>query len=340
MAQRLDLRQRGLQAAGLRQARHTPDLDLLGKLFDPGFFYTGFNPNSSQNAPMRRGALSSLQGGGVAGLTAFDRLFDQAGRVSDPFGLLKALNAGNLLSNRPTVGAANQYGQVPMGPTQGLNAQDIAGLQQQGGGFAARPELMEWVRSLGLNRGAGSVGYDPSNLRFGNYGIAPGLNLQNTSRQDLENWAQQTYGVDLLTLAASPTALLEARQQYMGDPSQIFDPTNPGMLRRTAIPGLDPETSAARLGAYSNAWASSQDEAARQRESRLGGQFSELLRTNPEAMRTGFGRQLGMTADYGGAASRAAQGFAPQPYDYSLQYQSALLPEMINRAIQSALAGL
>lgn len=339
-AQRLDLRQRGLQAAGLRPARHTPNMDLLGQMFDPGMFYTGFRPDSTQNMPLEAGALGTLKAGGKAGLSAFDSLFDQSGRVSDPAGLLRALNAGNILGYRPTVGAAQKYGTYPQGFTPPIPHAGLIPPAQQGQPVSARPELMEWVRSLGLARsGEGSVGYDPTNIRYGDYSLAPGLNLQTANRQQLEDWAQSQYGVDLLTLAASPTALLEARQKYMADPSQIYDPTNPGMLRRTAIPGLDAETSAARMGAYTQGVSSAQDEAARQREARLGGQLTELLRTNPEAMRTGFGRQLGMTADYAGAASRAASGQTPQPYDYSLQYQSALLPDLIQRAIQAAMGG-
>lgn len=340
MAQRLDLRSRGLQAAGLRPARHTPDLGLFDEIFKPGMLYSGFPAGSSQNMPLQSGALGLLKSGGRAGLTAFDQLFDQAGRVADPMGLLRTLNAGNVLWNRPTVGNGSKYGLSPQGfnPLMGAPQQHAYNQSRGLNGGGPRGDLMNWIASLGQQGGAGA-GFDPTQIRYDNYRLAPGVNLLNANRQDLENWAKETYGVDLLTLAASPTALLEARQKYMADPNQLFDPENPGMLRKTAIPGLDPETSAGRLGAYSQAWSSLQDEAARQRESRLGGQLTELLRSNPEAMRTGFGRQLGLTADYAGAASRAATGLAPQPWDYSLQYQSALLPEMINRAIQSALGG-
>lgn len=349
-AQRLDLRQRGLQAAGLSKARHTPNMGLLDKLYDPGMFYTGFNPNSTQNAPMRAGAMNSVKMGGVAGLGSFDSMFGPAGQVKDPFGLLKLLNSGNLLGTRPTVGNANQYGtggNTAPGDflTRASNSNAMAQQNPLGGNGPLRQDLMSWVQSLGLQRGGGgSVGYDPSNIRYDSYTLAPGVNIQNSSRQQLEDWAQQTYGVDLMTLAASPTALLEARQAYKADPNTVFNPATGG-LRQTRIPGLDGETSAARQLAYSGtpdspgAWQRGQNEANNSRESRLGGQLLELLRSNPEAMRTGFGRQLGQTANYGQAASSAASGMAPQPWDYSLQYQSALMPEMINRAIQAALGG-
>lgn len=349
MAQRLDLRQRNLQASGLRPARHTPDMDLLQGLFDPGMIYAGFRPNSGQNAPLMRGAVPSLMQGGIGGLGGFDSLFDAAGRVSDPSGLLKALNLGNVLAARPRTDESfsrNYPGSGNPSFTPGVGGMTMGYMNQPGGQAraygqsGARPDLLNWLRGLGLDRGQGSVAYDPGNIRYGNYQVAPGVNLMNANRQQLENWAQQTYGVDLLTLAASPTELLEARQKYMGDPSGLFNPADPGMLALNAIPGLDPETSAARLAAYSSGVTRQQDEASRGRESRLGGQMTELLRTNPEAMRTAYGRQLGMTADYAGAASRAASGSAPQPYDYSLQMQSAMLPDMIQRAIQAALAGL
>lgn len=321
-------------------------MGLLDKLYDPGMFYTGFRPDSTQNAPMRGGAMSTIKLGNEGiGLGSFDSMFGPAGQVKDPFGLLKLLNSGNLLGSRPTVGNANQYGtggNTAPGDflSRASNSNAMAQQNPLGGNGPLKQDLMSWVQSLGLSRGGGgSVGYDPSNIRYNSYTLAPGINLQNANRQQLEDWAQQTYGVDLMTLAASPTALLEARQGYQADPNSVFNPADPGMLRKTGIPGLDPETSAARLGAYSSAVTSQQDQAATSRQSRLGGQLMELLRSNPEAMRTGFGRQLGQTANYGQAASAAASGAVPQPYDYSLQYQSALMPEMINRAIQAALGG-
>lgn len=349
MATRLDLRQRALQGAGLSRAQHTPDMDLLGGLFDPGFFYTGFRPGSTQNAPQRMDALQALRQGGAGGLSAFDQLFNAAGQVSDPSGLLRALNAGEVLSQRPrtwesfanngfggqttpVLGGNNKPMSVPYGP--GATGAAYAGSQ-------AAPELLEWLKSMNLYRGGGGdVAYDPGNLRYQNYQVAPGMDLRNSTRQQLENWAQQQYGVDLLTLAASPTALLESRKKYMGNPNAIFNPEDPGALKLTRIPGLDLETSAARMGAYTSGVQRTADEASTGRTSRLSGQLTELLRTNPEAMRTGFGRQAGLTGDFNRAAQATARGALPQPMDYSMQYQAALLPEMINRAVQAALQGV
>ena len=305
--------------------------DLFQGLFDPGELYTGFS--GPTNNPDTRSASNVLRKGGFAGLPSFDSLFGPGGNVKDPLGLLKVLNAGEVLSARPRVGSAfgKRYGSAD----DPLINDPIANVYNAS---TANRDLLDWLRSLGLDRGGflGDVAFDPNNLRYTDFKIAPGLDLRKTNRAALEKFAQDLFGVDLETLASSPTKLLESRQKYLADPSKAINQADPATLNLTRIPGLSEKTFALRLQDYSNAITNARNIIGENRTQKEAGALLDYLRSNPEGLRTAFGNYLAGTQESRVGAAEAAQAAIPPAFDYSSFYQLGLTPDLMNLAASQA----
>lgn len=334
MAVRADL---GSMMRGERT--YNPFGGLLEDLFAPGTAYGGYVKDRPH--PQMFDAERLLRGGSMeAGITPWKSLFDETGRVLDPDALLRSLNVGSVLTQAPMAeaGFQRQYGNVPyqvppamratgtapfIGAQQNQNPQT----QQQYGGQGA---LGEWLG--GLTDFLGRRHYDPNDLRYTGYSLAPGVNLQNATLDDLNAWAQQQFGVDLLTLAGSSPDLLEARQSALADPSSIFDPQNPGVLTMDRIPGLNDADSAARLDAYQqavqNLMAGSTGSMVQQGQQML----QQQQQTQEDPNQTALGRYLANLVG-GLQASQQAQQANPQDlFDYSYLMASGLQPYAMQRA--------
>lgn len=333
MAERLDLQ--GLLNGSRRDDQFA---GLLGDTLAPGSIYGGFL--GEQRTPKRVDALQTVRGGSQRlGIDAWDSLFDaDTGKVTDVSSLLRTLNAGQTLGQRPMSnwGFQQQYGMTP------FDVYRQAGVDQataempaslHGASHGADPfGLSKWLSGLGFGpaHSKETIQYAPE-FRFDSTDLG-GLDLNNATLDDLNAWAQQTYGVDALTLAASSDELLDTRKKWTADPSLWYDPNDPSVIQATKIPGLLAEDSVLRLGAYSGQY-ETQQETARQNSARaFQGVLDRALRGDAELGRSAFGQYL--TGVVG--PSRGYQAPLAQPQDTSFAYQQAIFPEQLQQALAQA----
>jgi hypothetical protein len=329
MAVRADL---GSLMSGERN--YNPFGGLMDDLFAPGTAYGGYVKNRPHAQTYDASAL--LRGGSTdTGISPWASIFGEGGRVLDPDALLRSLNVGSTLTQRPMEeqGFQRQYGamQTPLpqgSPRTGYSfpPSNPQVLQQYGGAGG----LGEWLMSLTDSQSRRF--YDPNDLRYTGYELAPGVDIRNSTLQDLNQWAQQQYGVDLFTLAGSSPELLQARQAATRDPMSIFDPQNPGVLTMDRIPGLNDADSAARLSAYQTAVQNLMGETTRG----MVGQGQDLLQQNQmqneEANQTGLGRYLANLVGGLQSAQQAQQQNPADLFDYSYLMASGLQPFLMQRA--------
>lgn len=333
MAERLDLQ--GMMS-GTREAN--PFMPLLDEIFAPGAGYGAFEGSGTMAS--RQPTFASMpdlvsQGDEDLGITAWDSLFGEGGQVLDPAALLRTLNAGQLLSERPMSqsGFLDKYGIEDPG---GLGNR-YAGVQSAYGGAREfnDADLVDWVKSIGYGGNQSEqINFDPGNLRFGSYDLGGGVNLQDTTLDALNQWAMQNYGVDLQRLAASTNELLSTRQAWMDDPSLWFNPDDPGAIQATAIPGLMDEDQAARLQQYGEAWAQMQDEMAQRQAMGYQGLLDQALLGDAEYGRTAGGQH--MLGSVGPTMGYAAPASPVQDYSF-VAAQGAFREQLAQMLAQSGL---
>lgn len=338
MAERIDI---GALTSGQRS--YTPYSKLLEKMFDPGTVYGGFKNDRGQpeyydaNSLIKRGSKET-------GITAWEDLFGNNGRgkVLDPDALLRSLNVGSALSKYPMneQGFQRDYGQPdmsgPIKPPGGMPSQFpmIPDNQAQMGAQQEQihnADLRGWLQSLTDKRN--SKAYDPSGLRYQSYVLAPGVDLRNSSLGDLDAWAMDKYGVDLMTLAGSSPELLDYRQSALADPSMIFDPNNPSVLKIDSIPGMNPADAGARLSAYQQAV---QNMIATSTQGDIQGasqQVTGMFGRNEESSRTAYGQYATSLLQQMQGAEQAAAAAPPPTFDYSYLLAQGLQPFANRRAM-------
>jgi len=255
------------------------------------------------------------------GIKAWDDLFDESGRITDPFGLLKSLNLGSVVAQKPT-------SMKELFWNQGEEGRDW---WRRITGNGQLSPLENWLRNISdvgqAQKGSWTM-YDPSSLRF------TMDDLQNLGTlDDLNAWAQKNYGVDAQTLAASSPKLLETRQAWANDPSLWWDAAFPNEAAVTAVPGMPQIDVAGRLAGWQDMQARLQAEAGlRAQEGSLMAQ-NQALAQNPYLARTSLGRYLGVqgpnTMNIGSVLGRTQ---LPQTgYDFLLQ--SSLIPEQLRQQL-------
>lgn len=333
MAVRADL---GSLMSGERN--YNPFGSLIEDLFKPGTAYGGYVKNRPHAQTYDASAL--LRGGSQqTGITPWASLFDGQGQVLDPDALLRSLNVGSALTQAPMEeqGFQRQYGtpphQAPIGghQTYGLESylrnRNAQTNQQYGAQSGA---LGDWLQ--GMTDFLGRRHYDPNDLRYQGYQLAPGVDIRNSSLDQLNQWAQQQYGVDLFTLAGSSPELLQARQSATANPMSVFDPQNPGVLTMDRIPGLNDADSAARLSAYQTAVQNMMGETTRGMVGQSQTALQQNQLQNEEANQTGLGRYLAsLVSGMQGAQQAQAQNPADL-FDYSYLMASGLQPFLMQRA--------
>lgn len=317
MAERLDL---GALSGGTRQAN--PFAGALDEALQPGSAWGGFEGQPG-NLSTRQPVLGSMpdiigQGNQNLGISAWDSLFGQGGEVLDPMGLLRSLNAGQLLSERPMSqgGFLDKYGVTP-NQGFGVGNDRYAGVQSAFGQARGQndADLVNWVKSIGLGgRPFEQINFDPGNLRFGSMDLGGGVNLQDSNLDALNQWAQQNYGVDLQRLAGSTNELLDTRQQWMDDPSLWFNPDDPSVMNMTAIPGLMDQDQALRMQQYQQAWQNMQETANQQQQMGFSGVLDQALLGDSEYGRTAGGQH--MMGSVAPTMGYQPQGATPQDYSF------------------------
>ena len=347
MAERLDL---GALTSGTRQAN--PFAGALDEALQPGSVYAGFEgkPGKLSTRLPVLGSMPDIlnQGNANLGITAWDQLFGAGGEVLDPMALLRSLNAGQLLSERPMSqsGFNDKYG---LGGDGGFSFD----VQPRGGGAGsflyANPtgyrgvssafqqarqsndaDLVDWVKSIGLGgRPFEQINFDPGNLRFGSFDLGGGVNLQDTNLDALNQWAMANYGVDLQRLAGSTNELLETRQAWMDDPSLWFNPDDPGVLNTTAIPGLMDQDQALRMQQYQEAWRGMVEAADQQSQMAFSGLLDQALLGDSEYARTAGGQHMMGTV----APTMGYQPQLPTPQDYSFLAAQGLFQDQLAAAL-------
>lgn len=336
MAERLDLQ--GLLNGSRRENQFA---GLLDDALAPGSVFGGFL--GEQRTPQKVDALQTVRGGSERlGIDPWASLFDaDTGQVTDVQGLLRSLNLGETLSQRPM----SQWGfQQKYGLDAGRVYQDRYGLNPNGispyGDEYATPNnpakdpfgLGAWVHGLGANDpySQESIAYAPE-FRFSDTNLE-GLDLNNATLDDLNAWAQQNYGVDALTLAASSDQLLDTRQQWTQDPSIWFDPNDPSAIQATMIPGLSAEDSALRLASYSDAYQRQQEASRLESDLAFQRMLDSASMSDPELGRSAFGQYLTQVL----GPSRGYEGQLAQPVDTSFLYQQGIFPEQLQQALAQA----
>lgn len=349
MAERLNLQ--GL-LNGSREAN--PFAGLLDDVLAPGAIYGGFQGDRRQ--AVRTDAMQALtEGNNRLGLTAWEDLFDaNTGQVTDVGALLRSLNAGETLQQRPMSqwGFQQKYGTTAGNVYAGLGANIngpayYGGTQQQGGGHyglaaggnqsgpasgADQYGLATWLSGLGQDSpySEKSIAFAPE-FRFQGPEL-DGINLQGATLNDLDAWAQQNYGVDALTLAASSNDLLDTRQKWTADPSLWFDPNDPSVIQATMVPGLLPEDSALRLAGYSDAYNRTLEQDRLHADRGFQGTLDRAVMGDSELGRSAFGQYLTQVL----GPSRGYEAPLAQPQDTSFLYQQAVFPEMMQLALAQA----
>lgn len=332
-------------------------LGLFEDLFAPGSINVGtFGAPSGTDALIP--ALRAIEKGAPKiGLSPLDSLFDESGRVLDPDQLLIALNAAEVLTGGPDKSSGAQfkeaidsvlggyypesgprlYGLPGIGPpppyrqlSEGNLQADFRGqlLNELSSGLPSA--LQDWLALVsGGQNDDGGLLYSPDRLRFRGYDFF-GTDLRNATRADLESIVRDKFGVDLATFAASPTQLLEARQKFLADPSQIYDP-QAGALTVTSIPGLSPLDSAARVDEFSQAL----ERALAAGQNRLSDALKGRLTAagTSDIGRSTFGQYLlGSAGSTGALLGQAGRQQVLQP-DNSFLFQSALNPDLIDQTL-------
>lgn len=324
----------------LGQTQPQPDQRLLDLLTAPGSTGAFRSPNRNNPYMDLMGVVNRGNPNlGVGGLQSYF----QNGLLSDPQGLVRLLNVSAL---RPQYFTGGGGGFNPLGGALGgLGGGVIGGLVGGlfGGGGSNAPNLGRasgpyagnlnaWLDQLhqtyGFNRR-----YDPSSLAYTGPQIAPDLTLQRgaTSLDQLNQWAQQNYGVDFATFAAMSPNLRNTRQAYSGDPSRWFNPQAPGVAATTRIPGLGQADSALRLQQYSEAYDNMLRERAQRGAANQAGLTANALQANPALSRTAYGRSQGVQGPQQANLSNAAAGTPGANPDYSFALQQALFPMLMQQ---------
>lgn len=333
MAERLDLQ--GLLNGSRRDDQFA---GLLDDTLAPGSIYGGFL--GEQRTPKRVDALQTVRGGSERlGIGAWDSLFDaDTGKVSDVSGLLRSLNAGQTLGQRPMSdwGFQQKYGMSPFDVYRQAGVEQASAqmpASQHGTPNGADPfGLAQWLSGLGVGPvySKEAIQYAPE-FRFDSPEL-DGIDLNNATLDELNAWAQEKYGVDALTLAASSDELLDTRQKWGADPSLWYDPNDPSAIQATMIPGLSAEDSALRLASYSDAYNRQQETGRQDSAQAFQGVLDQALRGDAELGRSAFGQYL--TGVLG--PSRGYQAPLAQPQDTSFLYQQSIFPEQLQQALAQA----
>lgn len=290
----------------------TPDQGLLDLLTAPG-------SSGAFRGVERRNPWMSLQnvvnqGNQNIGVGPLESYF-QNGLLNDPQGLIRLLNVAGL---RPDWS----------GPAAG-------GPSQVGGQFGN--DLGQWLTQLnqtyGFNRS-----FSPESLAYRGPQIAPDLTLQQgvTSLDQLNQWAQQNYGTDFATFAAMSPRLRGTRQSWQQDPTQWFNPADPGAAAVTRVPGLNQADSALRLQQYAQGFQNQQRGLSDYLGSSLLGRQTAAVEQNPQSARTSYGAFLGTRAPAVANAGRAAIAATPGAPDYSYMLQQAMAPFLTSMYFRQA----
>lgn len=175
---------------------------------------------------------------------------------------------------------------------------------------------------------------DPNNVMFKGYDLG-GIDLRTATLDELNAWAEATYGpgADLLTVAASNADLLGARQDFMQNPGAWFDPSNPGQLLASTIPGLRGDIAAERLAAFETEYANRQNELAQLTQQHYADLYQNMLMSDPELMRTAEGRRAAEVGGYQQALAGQSMAMTPGPSDYSFLFGAGVAPEMVESAL-------
>jgi len=310
---------------------------LYDEMFAPGSGY-GYKADPSKS---RRGSvmgnlmdpLTQVQGGADRwGLTKWSNLFGSGGEINDIDALLRSLNWGAVTSKELSRGgrgsgggydANSAFGSVVPG-TSSMYSSDRPNPGDIQYGEGGLDSWLYGISSHGRDRGRNSLGrnktdvpgmwFDPENLRFRQD------DLQGIETMDqLEDWAQENFGVDAQTLAASSPELLETRQSWYDDPSQFWD-AETGMMDVSEIPGLVGGDSAARMESIMEKMGLRREAEARN----LSGDMQDLWENealrNPHLGRTGVGKMLSRVAPELMGLPQTMSGMTPQSpgFDYGL----------------------
>ena len=309
-------------------------------LFQPGTVQGSLQKGDELN-PYYQGADELVSGGSNQyGLTAWDDLWGSGGQLLDSDAFLRSMNAASVFGQAPmTLGDAQRSPYLGANQQGGLDYGDL-GTAYWGAGRSALDagadqSLVSWLQ--GINDFGATPNdprerfFDPNSLTLG-AGDFGGMDLANATQDDLNAWAQENYGIDLVGLAGMGTGLAGARNEFMQDPNTLWNEQT-GSFDTLSLPGIQDEEAAARMSAYETALANLQSQNVQQRSMDYSDQFNSALMSNPEMMRTGAGQWLGG----GGAQALGLQQLAGQriqgPTDYSTLFQYGLAPDLANQAL-------
>jgi len=343
-----------------RSANNAPDW-ARQYLLQPG---SGFG---WQDAAGKRGVesqridpLGMLQSGSDQyGLTAWDDLFDDGGQITNGLDLLKAMNFGGVVGQEGSRGNPGDsgsmnwgdlpFGQDPFDPARGAGRNGMQGGHRPTSGdisYDPSNPMHQWLEEMsyeGKNRGRSWTGrnkrdiagywYDPANLRFGEEDLQ-GIN----TRDELDAWAQENYGLDAMSLGAMSQEMLDTNQQWRDDPSQWWQngEFTDGVLD---INGLDDATLNARLAGLYEQMDSMDANHAAEQETMASNRASQAALYNPHLMRTAQGGAMAEALpELMGQSDLLGQFNQPNPsFDYGLT--SALAPYLQQLQLQQARYG-
>jgi len=253
-------------------------------------------------------------------------MFDESGQVTDPNALLRSMNFA-AVSEDPFLKRGEdryRYGNDPLSQwlkglgNEGRNSPSLSGYAGNRSGLA---EPM--MRTTGPARA-----YDPSALRHRDFEVAPGLDIRTATLDQLNAWAQENFGVDLLDYAASTPQLNETRMEWLNNPNLWFDERTPGEMAVSKIPGMSAADSALRQAQYNDAYQKFEAQS-------VGDPTMANLRAlmaNPQLQRTGYGAMSGMVQPLQQQLQSYLQGTQPASPDYSFLYQYGMLPQQLSLA--------
>ncbi len=333
-------------------ARPGPSDELFDKLFAPtsgrGWRETGDGTNSKVVDIDPYGLIQ--KGSKKYGLTAWDDLFDDSGNINDYDALLRSLNFGNVTSKwlKSTQGTHGFSWKPSDWMEQGFDGHSNG--PPVGYNYDLSDPLQQWLYNIsfhGRDRGrSGWTGrekldqpakwFDPSLLRLGMEDIQ---GLGNMS--ELDAYLREMYGVDAATYAGSSNRLLDARAEWAANPDLWFDPSNPGALAATGIPGMSQADSAIRMGQYQDWYNQLMAEQAAYGQETYANYLAQAQMEDPYLYRTGLGGRLEQEASRQQASAQILGAGANGPqagYDFLLQY--ALMPRMMELATRQAGMGM
>jgi hypothetical protein len=332
---------------------------------DMGSVYGSLKKGDESN-PYMMGADDLLsQGSKQYGLTGWEDLWGDQGQLLDQDALMRSMNATSAFGMAPMTAAEaeRQYSQYGSSASPGgITWEDVAygrmpmeawQFQQSGGGYGGLNEgysgasnyalaqgndqnLVSWLG--GINDFNDSLNdsrerfFDPNTLSF-NAADFGGMDMGAATQDSLNQWAQQNYGTDLLSLAQMGSPLAQTRYDWMQNPSEGWD-KNSGMLTSLSMPGMEDTEAASRMSAYNTAYGRMQQEASNARSDAYSQDINRGLMSNPEMMRTNYGQYLGGTGGLSQNLQAMAGQRVQQPTDYSsLLYGYGAAPNLANQAL-------